>query len=112
MKFDDDDENNIFIQWLSKKDQSSTVFLCFGSEYFLSTEQKTYISYGLELNRVNLIWVIKFPGGERKEIEEVVLKGFLERTKERDGGGGVGSTCQDFRPFEYQRACESLWGVL
>lgn len=80
----DKDEQNEIIQWLSKKDQSSIVFACFGSEYFLSKEQMEEIAHGLGHSSVNFVWVIRFPvGGERMEMEEVVPKGFLERIRKR-----------------------------
>ncbi|KAH9704405.1 glycosyltransferase [Citrus sinensis] len=61
------------IQWLDKKERSSTVFVSFGSEYFLSKEEMEDIALGLELSGVNFIWV----------VDEELPESFLERTKER-----------------------------
>lgn len=105
----DDDEQNTIIQWLNKKDQSSSMYVSFGSEYFLSEEEMAEIAQGLDHSSMNFVRVIRFPVGEKKEIKEAVPKEFLQRTRERDGGGRVGSTGQDFRAFECRRVCESLW---
>ncbi|XP_051150726.1 UDP-glucosyltransferase 29-like [Andrographis paniculata] len=78
------DENSDILQWLSKKDHHSTVYISFGSEYFLSGEEVEAIAKGLELCEVNFIWVLRFPlGEETKTIEETLPLGFLERVKER-----------------------------
>ncbi|KAI3458876.1 hypothetical protein Pfo_015539 [Paulownia fortunei] len=78
-----ENEQNDIIQWLDGKDGRSTVFASFGSEYFLSENEIEEIAYGLELSRVNFIWVVRFPVGERIKIEEKLPKGFLERVGER-----------------------------
>ncbi|XP_051150329.1 UDP-glucosyltransferase 29-like [Andrographis paniculata] len=78
------DDNSDILQWLSKKDHHSTVYISFGSEYFLSGEEVEAIAKGLELCEVNFIWVLRFPlGEETKTIEETLPLGFLERVKER-----------------------------
>ncbi|KAL3505721.1 hypothetical protein ACH5RR_031103 [Cinchona calisaya] len=80
------DENNDhvdIIEFLNKKDQSSVVYVSFGSEYFLSKEEMEEIARGLELSNVNFIWVIRFPLGNKIGIEEALPEGFLERVKKR-----------------------------
>ncbi|KAL3834994.1 hypothetical protein ACJIZ3_009730 [Penstemon smallii] len=73
------------MRWLSEKDEHSTVYISFGSEYFLSETQIEQVAKGLELcSATNFIWVIRFPHGEtRKCIEELLPFGFLQRVKER-----------------------------
>ncbi|XP_052186889.1 UDP-glucosyltransferase 29-like [Diospyros lotus] len=71
------------MEWLSKKEPSSTVFVSFGSEYFLSREEIEEIAHGLELSKVNFIWVVRFPGGQRSRVFEVLPEGFQKRVGER-----------------------------
>ncbi|KAL0368266.1 UNVERIFIED_CONTAM: Beta-D-glucosyl crocetin beta-1,6-glucosyltransferase [Sesamum calycinum] len=82
---DDDDEEKYsdMMEWLSKKNQHSTVYISFGSEYFLSKPEIEEIAKGLELSDTNFIWVIRFPLGEEISVEDALPKGFLERVKER-----------------------------
>ncbi|KAL7252744.1 hypothetical protein ACSBR1_007335 [Camellia fascicularis] len=79
---DDENEHSEIIQWLDNKDESSTLFVSFGSEYFMSKEEIEEIAHGLELSKVNLIWVVRFPVGEKVELE-ALPKGFIERVGER-----------------------------
>ncbi|KAM3282866.1 UDP-glucosyltransferase 29 [Capsicum chacoense] len=79
----DQDDHDEIMQWLDKKEKGSTVFVSFGSEYFLSNEQINAVAQGLELSRVNFIWVIRFPQGERINIRDAFPEGFLERVGER-----------------------------
>ncbi|KAA8534523.1 hypothetical protein F0562_032040 [Nyssa sinensis] len=46
-------------EWLSQKDRCSTVFVFFGSEYFLSKDDMEEIAHGLEPSNVNFIWVVR-----------------------------------------------------
>ncbi|KAK4425796.1 Beta-D-glucosyl crocetin beta-1,6-glucosyltransferase [Sesamum alatum] len=71
------------MEWLSKKNQFSTVLISFGSENYFSKDQIVEIAKGLEACDVNFIWVVRFPPGESFSIEEVVPKGFLDRVKDR-----------------------------
>ncbi|KAL3505718.1 hypothetical protein ACH5RR_031100 [Cinchona calisaya] len=71
------------INFLNNKDQSSVVFVSFGSEFFSSKEEREEIACGLELSNVNFIWVVRSPVGKEISIEEAVPEGFLERVKER-----------------------------
>ncbi|CAK9313374.1 unnamed protein product [Citrullus colocynthis] len=74
-------------KWLNKKEKKSCILVSFGSEFYLSKLDMEEIAYGLELSRLNFIWVLRFPassGGERKKnVEEELPKGFLERVGER-----------------------------
>ncbi|GMG99465.1 hypothetical protein Nepgr_001305 [Nepenthes gracilis] len=71
------------IRWLDSKDPISTVFVSFGSEYFLSEEERQEIAHGLELSKVNFIWVIRFPTGEEKNVEQELPEGFFQTVGER-----------------------------
>ncbi|KAK3014111.1 hypothetical protein RJ639_010290 [Escallonia herrerae] len=60
------------IQWLNKKEKSSSVFVSFGSEYFLSEDDLEEIAHGLALSNVNFIWVVRFPRGDNSWLEEAL----------------------------------------
>ncbi|KAH0698768.1 hypothetical protein KY284_012983 [Solanum tuberosum] len=77
-----DDTNSNLIKWLNTKDKRSTVFVSFGSEYFLSNEDLLEIAYGLESSKVNFIWPLRFEK-EEVEIEEALPKGFVNRVGDR-----------------------------
>lgn len=66
------------LQWLSRNERSSTVFICFGSEHFISMEQILEIARGLELCEVRFVWVVRLPS-----MENALPRGFVERVKER-----------------------------
>ncbi|KAK4359685.1 hypothetical protein RND71_021914 [Anisodus tanguticus] len=78
----DRDDYEEITQWLDKKEKYSTVFVSFGTEYFLSNEQIHAVAQGLELSKVNFIWVIRFPQGETINIRDALPEGFLERVGE------------------------------
>ncbi|KAG5533067.1 hypothetical protein RHGRI_027337 [Rhododendron griersonianum] len=75
----DKDEDTEVMRFLHRKDESSVVFVAFGSEFFLSNEEREEMAYGLELSRVNFIWVVRFPVGEKTTVEEALPVGFLDR---------------------------------
>ncbi|XP_059669660.1 UDP-glucosyltransferase 29-like [Cornus florida] len=87
-----EDECIEIMQWLDKKDESCSVFVCFGSEYFLSREEMEELAHGLELSKVNFIWVVRFPMGERIRVEEALPEGYLERV------GGRGMVIEGWAP--------------
>ncbi|KAI5343995.1 hypothetical protein L3X38_011872 [Prunus dulcis] len=77
------DEETWIMKWLNKRERSSVVYVCFGSEYFLSREQIEELAQGLELSKVSFIWVIRFPKEEKdNRVEEMLPEGFLERVGE------------------------------
>ncbi|KAL2244120.1 UNVERIFIED_CONTAM: UDP-glucosyltransferase 29 [Sesamum indicum] len=81
---EEEEKYSDIMEWLSKKKQHSTVYISFGSEYFLSKQEIEEIAKGLELCDANFIWVIRFPLGEKEiSVEDALPKGFLERVKER-----------------------------
>lgn len=80
---EEEDYLQIF-NWLNMKNPSSTVFVSFGSECFLSKAEIEELAHGLELSGVNFIWVIRFQADEStKKMSEVVSEEFLERTRGR-----------------------------
>ncbi|KAK6149122.1 hypothetical protein DH2020_016647 [Rehmannia glutinosa] len=86
---ENDDEISLdILSWLDKKENKSTVFVSFGSEYFLTKEDMDEIACGLELSQINFIWVLKFPKDNANRDNEILLekklpKGFLGRVGNR-----------------------------
>ncbi|KAK1376879.1 Glycosyltransferase [Heracleum sosnowskyi] len=78
-----DEDCEIIMNWLNKKEPSSTIFVSFGSEYFLSEEDFQEIAQGLLLANVNFIWVVRFPVGENIRLAEKLPSGFLEKVGDR-----------------------------
>ncbi|KAL6545428.1 hypothetical protein OROGR_009302 [Orobanche gracilis] len=88
-----DEKNDRIIEWLDQKDRKSTIFASFGSEYFLSENEIEEIGFGLELSKVNFIWVLRFPVREKIiTIDEKLPEGFLERVR------GRGMVVEDWAP--------------
>ncbi|XP_047331708.1 beta-D-glucosyl crocetin beta-1,6-glucosyltransferase-like [Impatiens glandulifera] len=77
------EDNKEIMEWLNKKEESSTVFVSFGTEKFLSSEEREEIAKGLELSMVNFIWVLRFSLDEKISIEEALPNGFLKRVGDR-----------------------------
>ncbi|CDP05516.1 unnamed protein product [Coffea canephora] len=77
------DSYSLIIEFLNSKDEASVVYVSFGSEYFLSKEEREEIAVGLELSNANFIWVVRFPVGHAIGLEEALPEGFLERVKGR-----------------------------
>lgn len=66
------------MKWLDNKEKSSVVFVCFGSENYLSVEEVIEMANALETSKCSFIWALRSPHGE----EEVCLQlpeGFIER---------------------------------
>lgn len=78
-----ENEHSEIMDWLNSKERCSTVFVSFGSEYFLCKEETEELALGLELSKVNFLWVVRFPVGQNMDLEEVLPKGFLERVGNR-----------------------------
>ncbi|WOH13473.1 hypothetical protein DCAR_0832983 [Daucus carota subsp. sativus] len=76
------DDSDI-IQWLNKKKKYSTIFISFGSEYFLSEEDFKELAHGLMLSNVNFIWVVRFPVGEIIRVEDKLPAGFHKKVGAR-----------------------------
>ncbi|XP_071910194.1 mogroside IIIx synthase-like [Coffea arabica] len=80
---EEQEDNSHIIKFLNSKDESSVVYVSFGSEYFLSKEEREEIAYGLELSNANFIWLVRFPMGHAVALQEALPEGFLHRVKER-----------------------------
>lgn len=78
-----ENEHSEMIEWLKSKERCSTVFASFGSEYFLSNEEMEELALGLELSKLNFLWVVRFPVGQNINLEEALPKGFLQRVGNR-----------------------------
>lgn len=78
-----DEKTSEILSWLSKKDPLSTVFICFGSEHFISMEQILEIAKGLELCKSSFVWVVRLPAEAGVSVENALPRGFLERVRER-----------------------------
>lgn len=72
------------LAWLDAQPKGSVVFLCFGSQGTFSEAQLEEIATGLERSKQRFLWVVKSPQGITTDpnLEELLPKGFLERTKE------------------------------
>ncbi|KAL1549992.1 beta-D-glucosyl crocetin beta-1,6-glucosyltransferase [Salvia divinorum] len=81
----DDGGSSDVLSWLGKKEAKSTVFVSFGSEYFLSKEDMDGIAHGLMLSKVNFIWVVRFPEGVVRNgfLEKKFPEGFLDKVGDR-----------------------------
>eukprot|EP01018_Ginkgo_biloba_P016853 Gb_40285 [translate_table: standard] len=86
------DQDSKCLAWLDKQKRSSVVFVSFGTEYFLSTDQIEEIAFGLEASEQPFVWVLRFPretgsdeGNEdqQRRASASLPSGFEERTKER-----------------------------
>lgn len=97
-----EDEHSEIMEWLNSKTRCSTVFASFGTEYFLSKEETEVVALGLELSKVNFLWVIRFPVGQNRNLEEALPKGFLERV------GNRGKIVQGWAP---QLTILSHWSI-
>ncbi|XP_006342241.1 beta-D-glucosyl crocetin beta-1,6-glucosyltransferase-like [Solanum tuberosum] len=87
-----EDGNSQILTWLNQKSKGSTIFVSFGSEYFLSQEDREEIAHGLEKSRVNFIWVVRFPKGEKLKLEQALPRGFFKKVGER------GMVVEDWAP--------------
>lgn len=82
-ELEDTDDHTETVQFLDKKEESSVVFVSFGSENFLSKDEIQEIAYGLELSKLSFIWVVRFPFGENMKLEEALPLGFLDKVGDR-----------------------------
>ncbi|KAG6395621.1 hypothetical protein SASPL_141744 [Salvia splendens] len=79
---DDQKSSSELLSWLDQKEAKSTVFVSFGSEYFLSKEDMDGIAHGLLQSKANFIWVVRFPETEVL-LEDKLPEGFLDKVGER-----------------------------
>ncbi|KAL8551723.1 hypothetical protein ACS0TY_000699 [Phlomoides rotata] len=102
-----DRKHDHFVEWLDGKGIGTTVFVSFGTEYFLSEKEIEEIAHGLEMSGVNFIWVVRFPLSERAyKIEERLPLGFVERV------GGRGMVVEGWAPQRVILSHPSVGGFL
>uniref|UniRef100_A0A0D3ABQ0 Uncharacterized protein n=2 Tax=Brassica oleracea var. oleracea TaxID=109376 RepID=A0A0D3ABQ0_BRAOL len=86
------DETQVeILQWLAEQPARSVVFLCFGSMGGFSEDQVQELAVALERSGHTYLWslrrsspnILNIHPEEFKNLEEVLPKGFLERTQER-----------------------------
>uniref|UniRef100_A0A6N2LSC0 anthocyanidin 3-O-glucosyltransferase n=1 Tax=Salix viminalis TaxID=40686 RepID=A0A6N2LSC0_SALVM len=80
---EEEDEKTEIMEWLNKKDPRSVLFVSFGSECYLSREDREELAHGLQLSNVSFIWVIRFPQGEKISAEEALPEGLAEVVGEK-----------------------------
>ncbi|KAK1396632.1 Flavanone 7-O-glucoside 2''-O-beta-L-rhamnosyltransferase-like [Heracleum sosnowskyi] len=73
----DNNTRNI-MEWLDNKEKSSVVFVCFGSENYLSAEEVIEMAYALEKSKCSFIWALRSPHGEDDGCL-LLPEGFVER---------------------------------
>lgn len=78
---DQENDDEDIMEWLNQKKASSTVYVSFGTESYLTKKEVEELACGLELSNVNFIWVLKFPEGEK--ALKVLPEGFLERARDK-----------------------------
>ncbi|XP_074338524.1 UDP-glucosyltransferase 29-like [Apium graveolens] len=72
------DATKDIMEWLDKKERSSVVFVCFGSENYLSAEQVIEMANALEATKCNFIWALRTPKGEDRGCL-LLPEGFVQR---------------------------------
>lgn len=83
-----DNDEHESLKWLNNQPKDSVVFLCFGSMGVFSIKQLEAMALGLEKSGQRFLWVVRNPpieelGVEDPSLEDILPKGFVERTKER-----------------------------
>ncbi|KAH9660095.1 glycosyltransferase [Citrus sinensis] len=95
--YTDNNDDTKIMDWLSRKEPSSVVYVSFGSEYFLSQEEMNEIASGLLLSEVSFIWVVRFHSEGKFTIEEALPQSFSKEIQGNNKGmvvqGGFVSHC-------------------
>ncbi|KAL6994318.1 hypothetical protein U1Q18_012425 [Sarracenia purpurea var. burkii] len=75
-------QNPAWLNWLDQKlaQGSSVLYVAFGTQAMISSQQLKEIAIGLEDSKVNFLWVL---GKSESEFESALGDGFGERVKER-----------------------------
>nr|BAE72451.1 UDP-glucose: anthocyanidin 5,3-O-glucosyltransferase [Rosa hybrid cultivar] len=86
-KSEDNDEHES-LKWLNNQPKDSVLFLCFGSMGVFSIKQLEAMALGLEKSGRRFLWVVRNPPieelpVEEPSLEEILPKGFVERTRDR-----------------------------
>ncbi|XP_074341343.1 UDP-glucosyltransferase 29-like [Apium graveolens] len=72
------DATKDIVEWLDKREKSSVVFICFGSENYLSAEEVIEMANAVEATKCNFIWALRTPQGEEKG-RLLLPEGFIQR---------------------------------
>ncbi|KAG2239178.1 hypothetical protein Bca4012_023943 [Brassica carinata] len=88
---DDGGKESEILRWLDEQPARSVVFLCFGSLGGFSDEQTREIAVALERSGHRFLWSLRRASpniltegpGDVTNLEEVLPKGFLDRTSDR-----------------------------
>lgn len=100
--YDDVKTKNI-MEWLDKKGKCSVVYVCFGSENYLSKNEVVEMADALESSKVSFIWALRFPKGEEKWS---LPEGFIERV------GELGLVLEGWAPQTMILGHESIGGFV
>lgn len=73
-----DDNTTKIIKWLDNKEKSSVVFVCFGSENYLSADEVIEMANALETSKCSFIWALRSPHGEEEGCL-LLPEGFVQR---------------------------------
>ncbi|XP_075493836.1 baicalein 7-O-glucuronosyltransferase-like [Primulina tabacum] len=78
------------LKWLDLQPARSVIFLCFGRRGMFSADQLKEMAVGLENSGHRFLWAVRSPPGiprspsqEEPDLDAILPKGFLERTKDR-----------------------------
>ncbi|XP_058081513.1 putative UDP-rhamnose:rhamnosyltransferase 1 [Magnolia sinica] len=69
-------------EWLNQQQSNSTVFVGFGSEYKMTSEQVHELAFGLELSKMPFLWVLRKPE-DTIDGSDLLPNGFEARTAGR-----------------------------
>ncbi|KAJ3674810.1 hypothetical protein LUZ60_005426 [Juncus effusus] len=81
-------EQHECVKWLNLQPSESVIFVCFGSRGGFEMPQVKEIANGLDNSGHRFLWAIQQPSSgirfpTKANLEEILPKGFIERTKER-----------------------------
>ncbi|KAI3849196.1 hypothetical protein MKW92_046590, partial [Papaver armeniacum] len=82
-----------YMTWLNQQPQDSVIYVSFGSEGILSSEQITELAWGLELSRRPFIWVVRKP-------------------VEASSAFSVGNNPDEYLPHDYQNRISGVGLVI
>ncbi|GER56362.1 flavonoid glycosyltransferase UGT94C2 [Striga asiatica] len=99
------------IEWLDKKAPHSTLYVSFGSESYLSGDQIRQLARGLELARVDFVWVVRSPVGMEDRPGDDELPKTDTRAPERWGVPVLGVPLKYDQPLNCRMAVEAGVGV-
>ncbi|KAI5067168.1 hypothetical protein GOP47_0017696 [Adiantum capillus-veneris] len=77
-------EDTSCLYWLDEQQESSVLYISFGSVASIEEDAVKELAYGLEASGLNFLWVIR-PDAlpDKKSVEDLFPEGFIERTCDR-----------------------------